>query len=75
MTGLIVGSEVRIPKKTIKQIRALFHNIETKGAEVVTEQLGKDALNVAHGFWSYMHMVNPELAAHYLNKHSWLSQK
>jgi retron-type reverse transcriptase len=75
VTGLIVGSEVRIPKKTIKQIRALFHNIETKGAEVVSGQLGKNSLNVAHGFWSYMHMVDPDLAAHYLNKHPWLSQK
>jgi hypothetical protein len=74
VTGLVVGSEVRIPKKTIKRIRALFHNIETKGAEVVTEQLGKNALNVAHGFWSYMHMVDPDLAAQYLNKHPWLSQ-
>jgi RNA-directed DNA polymerase len=75
VTGLIVSSEVRIPKKVIKQIRALFHNIETKGEEAVSESMGKNALNVAHGFWSYMHMVEPELAAAYLKKHPWLSTK
>ena len=75
VTGLIVSSEVRIPKKVIKQIRALFHNIETKGEEAVSESMGKNALNVAHGFWSYMHMVEPELAATYLKKHPWLSTK
>lgn len=75
VTGLIVSSEVRIPKKVIKQIRALFHNIETKGEEAVSESMGKNAMNVAHGFWSYMHMVEPELAAAYLKKHPWLSTK
>jgi retron-type reverse transcriptase len=75
VTGLIVSSEVRIPKKVIKQIRALFHNIETKGEEAVSESMGKNALNVAHGFWSYMHMVEPELAATYLKKHPWLSTR
>lgn len=75
VTGLIVSSEVRIPKKVIKQIRALFHNIETKGEEAVSELMGKNAMNVAHGFWSYMHMVEPELAAAYLKKHPWLSTK
>ena len=75
VTGLIVSSEVRIPKKVIKQIRALFHNIKTKGEEAVSESIGKNAMNVARGFWSYMHMVEPELAAAYLKKHPWLSTK
>jgi len=74
VTGLVVGSEVRIPKKVIRQIRALFHNIEIKGAEAVSEKLGKNSLNVAQGFWSYMHMVDPDLAAGYLKKHPWISQ-
>lgn len=73
VTGLIVGSEVRLPKSVIKQIRALFHNIETKGQDEVTQQLGKNSLNVAYGFWSYMHMVDPKLAARYLKKHPWLA--
>jgi retron-type reverse transcriptase len=74
VTGLIVGDEVRIPKATIKKMRALFHNIETKGKDVVSEELGKDAMNVAHGYWAYLHMVSPTQANKYLIKHKWLSR-
>ena len=74
VTGLIVGDEVRIPKATIKKMRALFHNIEIKGKDVVTEELGKDALHVAHGYWAYLHMVTPTLANKYLKKHKWLGR-
>ena len=74
VTGLIVGEDVRIPKATIKRMRALFHNIETKGKEAVTEELGKDALNVAHGYWAYLHMVSPAQASKYLKKHKWLAR-
>ena len=75
VTGLLVGDEVRIPKPTIKKMRALFHNIEVKGQDAVSEQIGKNALPVAQGYWSYLHMVNPELAAKYLKRYSWLGQK
>lgn len=74
VTGLIVGEDVRIPKATIKRMRALFHNIETKGKEAVTEELGKDALNVAHGYWAYLYMVSPAQANKYLKKHKWLAR-
>jgi RNA-directed DNA polymerase len=72
VTGLIVGDEVRIPKATIKKMRSLFHNIETKGKYVVSEELGKDAINVAHGYWAYLYMVSPIQANKYLIKHKWL---
>ena len=72
VTGLIVSDEVRIPKATIKKMRALFHNIETKGKDVVSEELGKDAINVAHGYWAYLYMVSPTQANKYLIKYKWL---
>lgn len=72
VTGLIVGSEVRIPKSTIKKMRALFHNISKHGKDVVSVALGKDALNVARGYWSYLHMVQPDLARKYLSHYPWL---
>ena len=72
VTGLIVGEDVRIPKATIKKMRALFHNIETKGKDAVSEELGKDAINVAHGYWAYLYMVSPTQANKYLVKHKWL---
>ena len=72
VTGLIVGDEVRIPKATIKKMRALFHNIETRGKDVVSEELGKDAINVARGYWAFLYMVSPTQANKYLIKHKWL---
>jgi retron-type reverse transcriptase len=72
VTGLIVGDEVRIPKATIKKMRALFYNIETKGKDIVSEELGKDAINVAHGYWAYLYMVSPTQANKYLIRHKWL---
>ena len=74
VTGLLVGDQVRIPKATIKNMRALFHNIESKGAEAVSEEIKKNALNVAHGYWAYLYMVNPKQADKYLKKHKWLAQ-
>ena len=74
VTGLLVGSEVRIPKSTIRNMRALFHNIEVKGAEKVSEELGKDAINVSRGYWAYLYMVMPETANQYLKKYSWLKK-
>lgn len=75
VTGLLVGQEVRIPKSTIRKIRAMFHNIETQGQQVVSQSMGKDALNVAKGYWAYLHMVSPQLAASYAKKHPWLNAK
>ncbi|CAN2189434.1 RT_Bac_retron_II domain containing protein [Candidatus Nanopelagicaceae bacterium] len=72
VTGLVVGEDVRIPKATIKKMRALFHNIDTKGKEVVSEELGKEAVNVARGYWAYLHMVSPTTANKYLKKYRWL---
>lgn len=73
VTGLLVGTQVRIPKTTIRKMRALFHRIEVQGKDVVSVELGKDALLVARGYLSYLHMVQPKLARKYRNKHSWLS--
>jgi len=74
VTGLVVGEQVRIPKATIKKMRALFHNIESRGTEAVSEEIKKNAMNVAHGYWAYLYMVNPKQADKYLNKHKWLAQ-
>jgi retron-type reverse transcriptase len=75
VTGLIVGNQIRIPKESIKRMRALFNNIEKLGQDAVSEQLGKNALNVAQGYWAYLFMVSPELATKYASKHAWLSPK
>jgi len=75
VTGLVVGDAVRIPKATIKKVRALFHSIEKLGEEAVSAKIGSNAINVAHGYWSYFHMVDPDLAKKYLSKYPWLAAK
>jgi hypothetical protein len=75
VTGLVVGDAVRIPKATIKKVRALFHSIDKLGEEAVSAKLGSNSLNVAHGYWSYFHMVNPDLANKYLSRYPWLAVK
>jgi retron-type reverse transcriptase len=75
VTGLVVGDAVRIPKVTIKKVRALFHSIEKLGEEAVSTKIGSNAINVAHGYWSYFHMVDPDLAKKYLSKYPWLAVK
>jgi retron-type reverse transcriptase len=75
VTGLVVGDAVRIPKATIKKVRALFHSIEKLGEEAVSAKIGSNAINVAHGYWSYFHMVDPDLAKKYLSKYPWLAVK
>ena len=74
VTGLVVGDRVRLPKSTIKTMRALFHNIDVKGHENVSIELGKNALNVAQGYWAYMFMVQPGLALKYRKKYPWLAR-
>lgn len=75
VTGLVVGDSVRIPKASIKKVRALFHRIEKLGEEAVSNELGSNSINVAQGYWSYFHMVDPELAKKYLVKYPWLAAK
>jgi len=75
VTGLVVGDAVRIPKATIKRVRALFHSIDKLGEETVSAKMGSNSLNVAHGYWSYFHMVDPDLAKKYLSKYPWLAVK
>ena len=74
VTGLMVGDEVRIPKATLKKMRALFHNIETKGEKAVTAELGRDSIQLARGYWAYLRMVSPVQANKYSKKHKWLGK-
>jgi retron-type reverse transcriptase len=75
VTGLVVGDAVRIPKASIKKVRALFHRIEKLGEEAVSSELGSNSINVAQGYWSYFHMVDPDLAKKYMAKYPWLAAK
>ena len=73
VTGLVVGEDVRLRKSEIKKMRAFFHQCETKGLEVVSQEINKSALFVARGYISYMNMVSPQTARRYRSKYPWLA--
>jgi retron-type reverse transcriptase len=72
VTGLVVGQDVRLHKSHIKRIRALFHRIDSQGKDLVSAELGGDALAIAKGNLAYLHMVQPKIAQKYQNKYKWL---
>ena len=72
VNGLLLGPDVRLTRKDLRRWRAFLHRCETKGPDVVSKEIGKDALAVARGFHSYLHMVNPGMADQLLEKHVWV---
>lgn len=72
VNGLLLGPDVRLTRKDLRRWRAFLHRCEAKGPDVVSEEIGKDALAVARGFHSYLHMINPGMAEQLLEKHVWV---
>ncbi|MCC6312854.1 MAG: RNA-directed DNA polymerase [Thermomicrobiales bacterium] len=73
VTGLVVnGSEPRVPRPDLRRFRAFLHHCETEGLDVMSERIGKDALNYARGYLAWVHMVSPEQAARFRARHPWL---
>jgi RNA-directed DNA polymerase len=63
VTGLVVNKQPRISRRDMKRFRAIAHQFQTRGAEYVSERLGRDAKQFLRGYLSYVNMVNPEQAA------------
>ena len=74
VTGLLVNDSVKLTKKDSKRIRAFMHQCRTKGLAKMSAELGKDAFNVARGYYSYIHMVNPAAAEKMLAENPWLAE-
>jgi len=72
VNGLLLGSEIRITRKDMRRWRAFFHRCETKGLDTVSQEIGKNALSVAQGFHSYLHMVNPVMAEELIRNYGWI---
>jgi RNA-directed DNA polymerase len=72
VTGLLVNETLKLTKKDSKRIRAFMHQCRTKGLATMSSELGKDAFNVARGYYSYVHMVNPTAAEKLLQENPWL---
>lgn len=72
VNGLLLASDIRLTRKDMRRWRAFLHRCETQGLESVSRDIGKNALLVAQGFHSYLHMVNPAVAKELIEKHGWI---
>lgn len=74
VTGLQVNEKVKLTNKDAKRIRAFLHQCRTKGVVAMSAELGKDAFNVARGYYAYVHMVDPAAAEKMLRENPWLAK-
>ena len=77
VTGLVVNTSdldetPRVSREDIRKFRAMLHQCKTKGVEVVSEAIGKDARSYARGYLSFLRMIQPEVAEKLAQGHSWL---
>ena len=72
VTGIVVNSQPTISKRDLRNFRSFLHHYKTKGAVVMTQEMGKDATNYGKGYWSFIHMVSPSKAQKLAQDHPWL---
>jgi hypothetical protein len=61
VTGLVVnGGEPRVPRATLRRLRALLHQIERDGPEGKRWGDEADVLNAVQGVASFVYMVQPD---------------
>jgi retron-type reverse transcriptase len=73
VTGLLVNdSLLRVPRRDIRRLRALLHNIEHDGAAQVSVHLNRDAIQVAEGLLSYVHSINPQQSRSFYETYQWI---
>ncbi len=74
VTGVVVNETPSVSRHDTRRFRAFLHHCETDGFAAVSERLGKNALLYAAGYLSFLHMVNPEQARRFQERHPWLSR-
>jgi hypothetical protein len=72
ITGLVVGSHIRVSRKDIRRIRAFLHRCTVSGMDRVSSEIGKDALSVARGHMAYLHMIMPAKVHQFRRQFPWL---
>lgn len=72
VTGLIVNDGVRVSRRDLRRMRAFLHRCQTRGVDVVSQEIGKDARAVARGYLAYVHMVSPAVAQRLREQHHWV---
>jgi retron-type reverse transcriptase len=71
--GASTSSE-RVSRRDIRKLRATLHNIEVRGREAVSAEMGQDALAWARGYLSFVYMVCPEQEAQLRAKFPWVER-
>ena len=79
VTGLVINALnhdgfPRPSRRDLRRFRAFLHDYEQRGREVLSEQMGQDALAYAGGYWAFIHMISPSQAAKLRAAHPWLEQ-
>ena len=72
VTGLVVNGArgPRPSRRDLRRFRAVMHDIQTHGAEAVSEKMGVSALCWARGYVAFVHMVAPEIASKLRDKYA-----
>jgi hypothetical protein len=75
VTGIVVNETPNVSRRDLRNFRSFLHHFETKGEEAMTKKLGKNARSYAQGYWSFIYMVNREVALKILGRYAWLSKQ
>ena len=75
VTGVVVNERIGISRRDLRLFRSFLHHYEQEGQAAMSARIGKDALEYAKGYWSFIQMVNQEQAAKLANRHPWLKEK
>jgi retron-type reverse transcriptase len=73
VTGLVVNDGVAIPRADMRRFRAILHSVERDGFEQASRTLGRDVREYARGYLAFVQMVEPDKAAQFRARHSWLA--
>jgi RNA-directed DNA polymerase len=74
VTGLVVNTKPHVSREDLRRFRAFLHQCETKGTQVMSERIGKDAVAYAAGYLSFLHMVAPEQEEKIQRTYPWLTR-
>jgi RNA-directed DNA polymerase len=69
---VVNDGRVRLSKRDMRRLRAFLHKCRTRGAEAVSQEIGKDAVAVAKGHVAYVHMISPSAAARIRAENPWI---
>lgn len=68
VTGIVVNEKLNLPRKKLRQFRAVIHQIEQNGPEGKTWGKSPNLFAALHGYAAHINMVRPDLGRNYLTR-------